>query len=139
MNTRTILGTSLFCFAFALAGCDTVKAPDSPRADTIASGSYPNVVAESGLGQFMGVDVPQVIVDQPTDTRPLRVQVPVRSLSDSPFAVQYQWTWLDRDGRFIRTSGWMDAMMEPRQQVLMTGNALDGKAERWRLEIRSAR
>ena len=79
------------------------------------------------------------LVDQPTDTRPLRVQVPVRSLSDSPFAVQYQWTWLDRDGRFIRTSGWMDAMMEPRQQVLMTGNALDGKAERWRLEIRSAR
>ena len=64
----------------------------------------------------------------------------VRSLSpERRMNVQYQFTWLDADGRQISQGGWRYIVMEPRSQDRFTGNAMDNRASDYRLEIRSAR
>lgn len=116
------------------------NAPLAGQPDNVPHGSYPRIVVESPLNQFVGVDYQGIVVDPATTDRPLGITVPVRSLStDRRMNVQYQFTWLDRDGRPIGQGGWRYIVMEPRSQDRFTGNAMDNRASDYRLEIRSAR
>jgi uncharacterized protein YcfL len=120
------------------AGCS--NAPFAGQPDNVPTGQYPRVVVEAPLNQFVGVDYNSVVVDQPTSDRPLAVTVPVRSLApERRMNVQYQFTWLDRDGRQVGQSGWRYIVMEPRTQDRFSANAMDTRATDYRLEIRSAR
>ncbi len=123
----------------ALSGCQT-NTPFAAQPDNVEHGTYPRIVVEAPLNKFVAVDYAGIVVDQATSDRPLAITVPVRSLSpDRRMNVQYQFTWLDRDGRQIGSGGWRYIVMEPRSQDRFTGNAMDNKATDYRLEIRSAR
>jgi uncharacterized protein YcfL len=124
--------------SLGLVGCDTVKAPPAGRADTVPQQNYPQVVVESALQPYVGINKPVV-----TDTDGiLKVSTPVRLLSNpGQFSrVQYRYTFLDGNGAPLRTqTEWRFAQLEPRIQQFFTGNALDNNAADFRLEIRSAR
>lgn len=123
----------------ALSACQT-NTPYGAQPDNVAHGSYPRIVVEAPLNQFIGVDYNGIVVDQATPERPLAITVPVRSLApERRMNVQYQFTWLDADGRQIGQGGWRYIVMEPRSQERFMGNAMDNRASDYRLEIRSAR
>jgi len=126
--------------AGALAGCkgpDTVKAPGTPRPDPLA-GAQPKQIALSGLEEVLVSGEP--IVEPSTAERPMRVNVPVRSVADERLAVQYQFIFHDERGRPLDTNfGWKYRVLEPRLATSLEGQALNRNAADWRLVIRSAR
>jgi hypothetical protein len=138
MFVRHLIVTLIGVVAFtALAACDTVKAPATLRTDPLG-GAYPQNVALEGLHKYVVVDQP--IVDGPTDTRPLQVSVPLRSIIDGFIHLQYRFELLDGRGRPLRSSsGFKYITIEPRTQVFLESNALDTNAVDWRLTVRKAR
>lgn len=136
---RSLAASASLAAVVALGGCAN-NAPLAAQPDNVPHGSYPRISVEAPLNQFVGVDYSGIIVDQPTSDRPLAVTVPVRSLStERRMNVQYQFTWLDQDGRQLGAGGWRYIVMEPRSQDRFAGNAMDNRAVDYRLEIRSAR
>jgi Protein of unknown function (DUF1425) len=127
--------------ASSIVGCvsDPMRAPPTGRQDPFPGREYPRVAIEQPLNQYLVPDYDRIVVDSPSPDRPMRVQVPVRSQSDSSMYVQYQFQWYDAEGRHIRDSGWKSVNIDPRLQVQLAANALDSKSADWRLEVRSAR
>lgn len=123
----------------ACAGHDPMKAPPIGRQDSFPGQDYPHVAIEQPLNQYLVADYERIVVDEASQDRPMRVQVPVRSTSDSSMYVQYQFSWYDAQHRFVRDSGWKSVNIDPRLQVQLAANALDSKCADWRLEVRSAR
>jgi uncharacterized protein YcfL len=122
----------------AMHGCST--APATPRQDPISAKQYPKVVVEGQLAQWLVVDYNEVLVDHATAEKPLRVTVPVRSLSTATeMTIQYKYRWLDADGRPVGEAEWRTVKISPTWQDRFTANALTTKASDWRLEIRSGR
>jgi len=120
-----------------LTGCDTTKAPYTPRADTIAQQDYPQVTVTGDLRKWVALNTPVV---EKGDV--MKVSVPVRLMSDTgEYArVQYRFQFLDKNGVPMRVQpDWRFQTLEPRNQVFLTANSMDAGAEDWRLEIRSAR
>lgn len=143
MTTHTLVRIAALSLSVVTLGglgaCQT-NTPFGAQPDNVPHGSYPRIVVEAPLNQFVAVDYNGIVVDQATTERPLAITVPVRSLSpERRMNVQYQFTWLDRDGRQIGQGGWRYIVMEPRSQDRFTGNAMDNRASDYRLEIRSAR
>lgn len=119
------------------SGCDQVKAPPTMRTDPLG-GAYPRNVAIDGLEEVLVVDEP--IVSHATQSQPLRVTVPVRSVADDAFGFQYRFIFFDQDGRALRQdSGWRHQRLEPRLQTQLDANSRSTTATDWRMEIRSAR
>ena len=131
---------SLTCFLVTmvfLAGCrDTVNAPPTARQDPLG-GAYPREVAIEGLDRAIVVE--PAIVDESTDSRPMRVTVPVRSVVDEPLVLQYHFIFRDERGRDLHDSGWRHQRLEPRLQANLEANARQTAAADWRLEIRPER
>lgn len=121
------------------AGCKSSdKPPPGAMADPTLMENYPTVVALEGLQPYIGVSAP---VEDRTPGQPLGVKVPVRALTNgAELNVQYRFFWLDEQQVPVQEEGeWRYMRMPARSQVFMSGNALDGRATRWRLEIRPAR
>jgi len=131
----TVAVTMLFVASF-ISGCQSTE-PIAAAPDHIEG--YPLVTLEAGLARALVVGYDRVIYDERTSVTPASVQVPVRSTTLSTFHVQYRFVWFDGKGRLTRESGWRLITMEPRLERVFSANAIDDKAERWRLEIRSAR
>jgi len=129
--------------AVALSGlgaCDTIKAPDIVRQDPLPQGAYPQQVVLEGLNR--GIVSGDPVVRGPSDSMPMTVTVPLRSVADKTLHVQYQFEFLDANGLPVRgtpTSGWRFVTVEPRTQVFAVANALDTDAVDWRLQVRPAR
>lgn len=119
-------------------GCrDTIQAPPTARTDPLG-GNYPHNVAIDGLHEVLVVE--DAIVDESTSTRPMRVSVPVRSVSDRRVTVQYRFLFFDESGRELRyDSGWRRETIEPGLQRQFDATALQTAAADWRMEIRRAR
>ncbi len=123
----------------SLASCKSSdKAPPGAMADPVLVENYPSVVALDGLQPYIGVSAP---VEDRTPGQPLSVQVPVRALTNgAELNVQYRFYWLSDKQVPVQEDGeWRYMRMPARAQVFMSGNALDTRATRWRLEIRPAR
>ncbi len=136
---RSACTAALFASALAFGACDPMhKTPGAVR-DPQPTAQYPFIAVEAPLQRYVGVDDSGIVVDPPTESRPLHVTVPLRSLADNQMTVQYEFTWFDADGRDLGHSGWQFLALEPRLQRRLSGNSLTSKATRWRLEVRSAR
>ncbi|MBL8963756.1 MAG: DUF1425 domain-containing protein [Phycisphaeraceae bacterium] len=123
----------------ALTGCDTVKAPYAPGGDQVPASNYPKVAFyDKELSGMLVVDPNIVVVDRP-EGRPMKVTVPLRSVSDHAMKLQYQFLWRDSLGRPVGESGWRYTRVEPRVQVPFQANALTQDAVDWRLEVRFER
>jgi uncharacterized protein YcfL len=139
--SRSTLALIALAGLAALGACnsDPAMAPAGAPQDALAGDAYPAVRIEADLQGFVVVDYGRIIKDEPTDERPLGVQVPVRSTSDTVMRVQYRFLWFDAAGRTLGESGWRYETMSPRAQVLARANATRPDVRQWRMEIRSAR
>lgn len=99
---------------------------------------YPRVEVAGELNQFIAVDPP--IVEQ-QDV--MKVSVPVRLLSDPGYSssIQYRVLFFNENGAPARggAMNWRFVNLPPRNQVFLTGNAMDSDAADWRCEIRLAK
>ena len=121
-----------------VSGCSSGGyAPYTPAGDPLPTAKYPNIVADGELAPYLAVNTPTITKDPI-----LSISVPVRLMSDKGqwSKVQYRYIFLDSNFAPVRAQpDWQPMTMEPRQQVFMTGNALDTNAVNWRLEIRPQR
>ncbi len=136
---RTITRYALvLLIALAAAGCDDVKAPPAGQGDLLPAENYPRIVALDTLSQHLRFETP--VVERATDTRPMRLAVPVRSIEDRyPVAIQYRFEFYDASGRRLSDSGWRYEELTPRVQTQLTAGAMRTGASDWRLIVRSAR
>ncbi len=121
-----------------LAGCQDQQAgypPASPSGDRIVGG-YPQITLAGSLADLLVASRP--MVEGPTPQQPMRVVVPIRSIQNAMTRVQYQFTWLDAQGRPVDTSGWKYEAVPPRMERFFEGSALSTEATDWRLEIKVA-
>ncbi|MBX3360554.1 MAG: DUF1425 domain-containing protein [Phycisphaeraceae bacterium] len=138
-SVRAIALGAITISALSLVSCKTSdKPPPGAMADPVLIENYPSVVALEGLQPYIGVSAP---VETRTPGQPLAVQVPVRALTNgAELNVQYRFFWLNDQQVPVQEDGeWRYMRMPARSQVFMSGNALDTRATRWRLEIRPAR
>lgn len=145
MNHRKTISTTLPIAAILIAAASVIgcksssdKPPPGAMADPTLIENYPTVVALEGLQPYIGVSAP---VEDRTPGQPLSIQVPVRALTNgAELNVQYRFYWLNEQQIPTQEEGeWRYMRMPARAQVFMSGNALDSRATRWRLEIRPAR
>ena len=111
--------------------------PYTPGWDPLPTAKYPNITAEGHIAGYLAANTPTITKDPI-----LSISVPVRLMSDKGqwSKVQYRYIFLDSNFAPVRAQpDWQPMTMEPRQQVFMTGNALDTNAVNWRLEIRPQR
>ncbi len=128
----------LGAFMLAAGGCGQrrVDPPAQPATDLF---QYPQIALSPDLAGWVAVDRP--IVSRGEDGRgPLRVTVPVRTLTKhQTMRVDYKFTFMDSLGRPIDPQpDWRYERMPSRTQRFFEANALDNRAEDWRLEIRAA-
>lgn len=123
-----------------VGGCrsDPVQAPYTGVPDQLSAKAYPNITVAGELSNFIAINQPTV---EKTDV--LTVVVPVRLLSTPGHEsnIQYRFLFLKDNGTPARGGdmNWRFMHLAPRNQVLLTGNSIDGDAEDWRCEIRVAR
>ena len=120
-----------------LSGCEGTRGPASPGQDPAVI--YPAITCDPGLAKFIKVDTNRIVFDARTTERPMAVSVPCRNGADNDIFIQYEFRWFDGGGRDAGTSGWKFETIPAGQERLLAANALDSRAEKWRLEIRSAR
>ncbi|HRQ71627.1 MAG TPA: DUF1425 domain-containing protein [Phycisphaerales bacterium] len=118
------------------AACQSSAPPYRGRVDPIPLSDYPQIVVTRPLNDLLGFSQPNVT--PATETEPMRVVAPVRSMQDGYTRVQYQFEFFDERGRPLSQSGWKYKSITPRQQVFLDGRALSTEAKDWRLSIRQA-
>jgi len=130
---------SMILTMVALAGCDAVHPPYNIPADKMPPGSYPrNVAVQWELRDALVAG--QTIVKDGSKDQPLSVAQPMRNIRDHSIEIQYQYDFLDSNGRPLTSSGgWRNLTMEPRVERFLDGAALDTNAVDWRLTIRPAK
>jgi uncharacterized protein YcfL len=134
------IGTLALAGVFALAGCDTVRAPNSPRIDQLPTSQYPKVTIESReLADVLAVNPGAVTVTQGDASRPMDVSVGLRSLADNSMNVQYRFQWFDESGRMVEEEQFKQFLIPPRTEQRLRSNPMTTKATDWRLQVRSAR
>lgn len=143
MNRTTTLSMKLAAMLLAaaplaLTGCKTSDPrPYEGRADPVpAPHNNPRIVmSHPELMNSLGFDAP--IQLRPNDL--LTVAVPTRNLGDERYILDYRFTWYDADGREVRPAmGWREVVLEPKGQKRLEANALDTRAQDWKIEIRWA-
>jgi len=79
-------------------------------------------------------------VNDGTKDQPMSVVQPVRNIKAFTLQIQYQFTFLDSQGRPTEGGGgWKYLTLEPRVERFLEGVALDTNAVDWRLTIRPAK
>ncbi len=129
----------LLILGVSATACDPQRQTPGAREDPQPTAAYPVVSVEAALRRYIGVDSERVMVDGATDSQPMKVTVPVRSLADNQMAIQFEFSWFDEGGREIGRSGWQFVLLEPRIQRHFSANSVTTRARGWRMEIRSAR
>jgi uncharacterized protein YcfL len=126
--------TALFVF-----GCQTNTAPSPGLGDPYpAPINDPQIsVLSPDLRPWLGFH-PTVIADD--GERPMRIEVPVRNMTNNQYLVDYRVLFYDAHGMELTpTMGWQMIAMEPKQVVRLRGTALSTDAANYRLEVRWAR
>ncbi len=144
LNTRPTLPlrhlATLPLLLIGPAACDTGPRPTAGvLQDPVAAGQQPDVTIDPALQKFLVADYGRIVFQPATADSTLFVQVPVRSQSDTQFAIQYNFTFFAQDGRRVGETGYRLAVVDARRQIMLSGNAVVREAVAYRLDIRSAR
>jgi len=137
--TMRLMAVSVF---LSLTACQEPASDPSPNpglADPVLSPyNDPDItVIDEDLHQWLGFH-PAVVVR--TDRQPLNVEVPVRNVADDQYIVQYRFMFFDEAGSMIEpVMQWDRAVLEPKVMQYLRANALDDRAETWKLQVRWAR
>ncbi len=135
-RTNPLTTTGAIVVLLGAAACQSSAPPYRGRVDPIALSDYPQIVVTRPLDDLLGFSRPDVT--PATESEPMRVVAPVRSMQDGYTRVQYQFEFFDERGRPLSQSGWRYKSITPRQQVFLDGRALSTEAKDWRLSIRQA-
>lgn len=135
-RTSALAATGALIVLLGAAACQSSAPPYRGRVDPIPLSDYPQIVVTRPLNDLLGFTQPNVT--PATETEPMRVVAPVRSMQDGYTRVQYQFEFFDERGRPLSQSGWKYMSITPRQQVFLDGRALSTQAKDWRLSIRQA-
>ncbi|MFO0830594.1 MAG: hypothetical protein U0637_02000 [Phycisphaerales bacterium] len=138
-RTRPLFAAAATLVAGASLGACANTANRTPFTGVYAPmQQYPRVTVAGELSNFIAVDAP--IVEQ-GDV--MKVSVPVRLLSDpgNSSNIQYRVLFFNASGAPARggAMNWRFVNLPPRNQVFLTGNAMDGDAVDWRCEVRLAK
>ncbi|GEM_PF-941833 len=143
MTASALMGTGILLMLGivpGLSGCDTVRAPNSPRIDKVATNQYPKVTIETAeLASVVAVNPGAVTVTAGDDSRPMDVSVGLRSLADNSMHVQYRFQWFDASGRMVEEEQFKQTLLPPRTESRLRSNPMTTKASDWRLQVRTAR
>lgn len=131
--------TLLAPLALVLGACQEPAVPVAPQADVISGQGYPRITIEPALAPFAAVDYQSIIIDPPSERRPIGVITPIRSIAHEPFNIQYRYLWIDAAGRPLGDSGWTFQNMQPGLRTTLSGNSTTLDAADWQLEIRVSR
>ncbi len=94
-------------------------------------------VLSEDLRPWLGFHPAIVVRD---DSRPLDVQVPVRSMADRMYLIDYRILFYDENGVELEPlMGWKMVSLQPKQTVRLKANALSTDADAYRLEVKWAR
>ncbi len=129
----------LLALSVVIMGCQSTEPAGGigVKADSLAVGSYPQIVALEGLSKVLVAGAP--VVSPPT-IKPMYVSVPLRSVHKSTLNVQYRFEFSDVQGRPLRSQqGWHFTTLEPQMQAILEAGAMSLSAVSWRLQIRPAR
>lgn len=116
--------------------------PDAARQDRVSEHNYPEVTVQGSLRTRIVMSTPTVRNDPGT---PMAVTVPVRYIplrrrvifGNADVPAQYRFIFLEADGTPMdRDPAWKYVNLTPRNQVFLTGAAMDLGAADWRCEIR---
>jgi len=135
-RTGALAATGALIVLLGAAACQSSAPPYRGRVDPIPLSDYPQIVVTRPLNDLLGFSQPNVT--PATETEPMRVVAPVRSMQDGYTRLQYQFEFFDERGRPLSQSGWKYMSITPRQQVFLDGRALSTQAKDWRLSIRQA-
>ncbi len=129
---------ALIAGSAALAGCANPANRIPYTGVNAPMQGYPRVTVAGELSPYITVDQP--VVEQ-GDV--LKVSVPVRLLSDPGHSsnIQYRMLFVNSNGAPARGGdmNWRFINLPPRNQVFLTGNAMDSDAADWKCEIRLAK
>lgn len=116
--------------------------PDAARTDRVSEQSYPEVTVQDSLRTRIVMSTPTVRNDPGT---PMAVTVPVRYIplrrrvifGNADVPAQYRFIFLQADGTPLDPDpAWKYVTLTPRNQVFLTGAAMDLGATDWRCELR---
>ena len=135
----TMMLSAAFCVATGCQERASDPAPNPGLADPVLSPyNDPDIaVIDEDLHQWLGFH-PAVVVRR--QGQPLSVEVPVRNVADDQYIVQYRFMFFDETGSMLEPEmQWDRAVLEPKVMEYLRGNALDARAESWKLQVRWAR
>jgi hypothetical protein len=131
MLNRTMMPYALMVSLVAMVGCNQPRPPYEPRAVQYRSTQIH--VDGSRLQQDTNID------QTPVATRDqfgiLHVMVPIRSVIDRNFTLQYQARFFDREHHVVNEISWTDKPMTPNTPDQIEFNST-GPAEDWELNLR---
>ena len=134
-----MMGGAMLMAAGGLAGCQESKAPGAGMGDPYpAPLNDPQItVLAPELREWLGFQ-PAVVVNEPGEV--MKVQQPVRNLSERQYLIDYRILFYDANGLQLEpTMGWTMVALGPKQTARLTANSLDDRAENYRLEVKWAR
>ena len=139
MNRVACSMLALVLSAALLAGCkgpDLVMAPNTAAQDPLPAGAYPQIVLHDELQLALVKERPDI--RPATDTMPMKVRVPLRSVVDRTTNVQYRFVFYNAAGDQVnRNPTWRSLSFPPRTRRFVEANSIALDAVEWELEVRS--
>ena len=134
--------TCAICSA-ALLGCAQPRPygpppPSTPAIDPIPREMQPNVVVEPDIERLLLRGEPTVARGE--HSRNLAVTVPLRTVLDEEFAIEYRFVFLSPTGAEENARApWRPLTLPARSQRVLEGRSIRSNTADWRLEIRALR
>ncbi len=138
---RMLSGVSLLC-VILITSCQepaSNPAPNAGLSDPVPPPyNDPDItVIDNDLHQWLAFQ-PAVVVRM--ESQPLSVEVPLRSIADDQYIIQYRFSFFEANGSLLEpVMLWERAVLEPKAMSVLKANALDQRAAIWKLQVRWAR
>ncbi len=137
---RNLVTLITLVWILSLLGCRTDPSPSPGYGDPYpAPLNDPQItVLSPDLQRWLGFH-PAIVL--PSDgERSMRVEQPVRNMSDRQYLIEYRILFYDAHGfEMAQAMGWQMVPLDPKQTVRLTANARDTEAVSHRIEVRWAR
>lgn len=134
MASSRILILLFGMYAAVLAGCQSTD-PVTPGPDRVAAEEYPQVVLDPELEEKLVRTAPEVI--PPEFGQPLKIRVPIRSVSQKRLYLQYRVLFFDSHKKQLNDYPvWKELVIMPRARHVISANAISTAATDWVIEIK---
>ncbi|MDB5356216.1 MAG: hypothetical protein JWN24_2669 [Phycisphaerales bacterium] len=131
MLNRSTMPYAMVLALAAMVGCNQPRPPYEPHAVQYASRQIH--VDGSRLQSDTNIDQPPVVTRDQFGI--LHVMVPIRSVIDRNFTLQYQARFFNRDHGIVNEISWTDKPITPNTPDQIEVNS-SGPAEDWELNLR---